>query len=78
MALPKVEVVHIEGCQGAAAAVEAVKSVAQEIGIEIELRDVVVRTRAEAERHRHVGSPTVLVNGVDVEPGLKEGQYGLS
>jgi hydroxyacylglutathione hydrolase len=66
---PVVEVLYSHGCpcyQGALALVERVRD---ELGIEAEVRPVLVADQAAAERAQFPGSPTVRVDGRDVEPG---------
>lgn len=68
----RVEVLFFEGCPHHPAAVSLVREVAAEMGVETELHEVAVRDAAAAERLRFPGSPTVRVNGADVEPGGAE------
>jgi hypothetical protein len=66
---PVIEVLYVEGCpnyQGALALVERVRA---ELGIDAELRTSLIVDEAAAERARFPGSPTVRVDGRDVEPG---------
>jgi len=37
------------------------------------LENIVVRDLGDAERHRFPGSPTVRVDGCDIEPGVAAG-----
>jgi len=40
---------------------------------------VTVKDMVQAEELKFFGSPTVLVNGVDVEPGVEDpGSYGVA
>jgi len=41
------------------------------LGIAIELTEVLVSTEEEAEAHRFLGSPTVQVNGLDLDPAMR-------
>lgn len=61
------EVLWWEGCPSTPAAVAELRAVADELGLEgteIALREI--RTEAEAAEAGFVGSPTVLIDGVDV------------
>ena len=52
------------------------RRLAQDAGAELTLRRV--ETLEEAETERFLGSPTVRVNGVDVEPGATQrADYGM-
>jgi hypothetical protein len=66
---PTVELLYFEGCPNHHAARELVERAATERGLAIDLRLVEVTSPEDAERLRFLGSPTVRVNGRDVEPG---------
>lgn len=67
-----VELLYFEGCPNYERARELVLQAAAYAGVEIELRLTEVTSPAEAERLRFLGSPSVRVNGRDVEPGADE------
>jgi hypothetical protein len=67
----KVRVVHLEDCAATPATLDLVARAAAELGVAIELEKVIVRDQAAARRHGHLGSPTVLVSGRDIEPGAR-------
>src|SRR5712691_4021421 len=76
---PVVEVLTFAGCPNREAAVALVERVGAELGIEPELRVVDVPDPVAAERERFLGSPTIRVNGRDIEPGAAERtEYTLS
>ena len=55
-----------------------VKAVLSELGLEASVSEVVVNTDQEARDLKFLGSPSIRVNGRDVEPGAEEQQnYGL-
>ncbi len=62
----------VEDCPHAEAAAELVSMVALELDAAVDVRRTVVETLDAASRLRFLGSPTVRVNGVDVEPGAAE------
>jgi hypothetical protein len=65
---PLIEVLCVHDCPHCAGAVALVERVRAELGIDAELRTGVVGDRAAAERARFPGSPTIRVDGRDVEP----------
>jgi len=69
VALPTVEILSFEGCPNDTPARELVERVARELGVDVDLRFVDVETPDDAQRLRFLGSPTIRVNGHDVEPG---------
>ena len=64
---PLVEVLSFDGCPNRAAAVELVERVSAELGVEPDLRLVNV-AEEDVVRERFLGSPTVRVEGRDIEP----------
>ena len=63
-----VEVLYFEGCPNHQPAVERVQSVLREEGIASQISQVEVPDSETAKRLRFLGSPSIRVNGVDVEP----------
>jgi hypothetical protein len=72
MTNPVVEVLTFEGCPHAQPALELVERVVGELGLDATVRRIDVPDLETAETHRFLGSPTIRVNGRDVEPGAKE------
>ncbi len=75
----KVEVLYFEGCPNHAPTVEKVGAELQSLGQPKEIREVEVRTQAEAEALGFLGSPSVRINGLDIEPEARNlTGYGMS
>jgi len=66
---PVVEVLYTDRCPCYPEAVALVERVRDELGIEAEVGTVRIADQEAAERARFPGSPTVRVDGRDVEPG---------
>ena len=64
----KVEVFYFEGCPNHKPAVERVKSVMKEQGIAAKVARVDVLTQMQQEPWAFSGSPTIRVNGLDIDP----------
>jgi hypothetical protein len=72
----KVELLFFAGCPGYEQLVPGLRELVAEAGAALELRNV--ETSEEAEALRFLGSPTVRVDGRDVEPGAEaRSDYGL-
>lgn len=67
----RVEVLYIAGCQHHRPAVQRTREVLRDLNLPDAVNETEVRTPSEAEGLRFPGSPTVRVNGVDVEPGAR-------
>jgi hypothetical protein len=63
-----VEVLYVEHCPNFPAALALVERVAADLGVDAEVRTTMISDQAAAERTRFVGSPTVRVDGRDVDP----------
>ncbi|MBW6520751.1 MAG: hypothetical protein K0A99_07020 [Desulfoarculaceae bacterium] len=74
-----VKVLSIKGCEATPPTIDLVKSVAQELKIKIKLTHVVVETSEIATKERFIGSPTVQINGLDIDPSAREiQQFGVT
>jgi hypothetical protein len=73
-----IEVLYVEHCPNFPAALALVQRVAAELAIDAEFRTTMIGDQAAAERTRFVGSPTVRVDGRDVDPeGELAAEYTL-
>lgn len=72
MRRPRVEILYFDGCPNHEAARALVERVAAELQVEPEIDLVEVPDADAAAQLRFLGSPTVRVNGHDVEPGAEE------
>jgi len=73
-----VEVLYVEHCPNVPAALALVEWVAADLGVDAEVQTTMITDQAAAERARFVGSPTVRVDGRDVDPeGELAAEYTL-
>jgi hypothetical protein len=73
-----VEVLYIDGCPNHELTVERVKATLKDLGVAGELLEWAVNDPATASALRFLGSPTVRINGIDVEPSARtSNQFGL-
>ena len=71
-----VEVLYFEGCPGHEQVLPRVRELADAHGAELLVRPV--ESPEAAEQERFLGSPTIRVDGRDVDPGAAERtDYGL-
>ncbi len=79
MTRPLVEILYFDGCPHYHAARELVDRVVVEVGGEAEVRLVNVADMESARRARFLGSPSIRVNGRDIEPNADaRAEYVLS
>jgi hypothetical protein len=66
---PMVEVLYVQDCPHYRGTLALVQRVQTDLGIQAEVRTTLIVDQAAAEEARFAGSPTVRVDGRDVEPG---------
>ena len=71
----KIEVLYIADCPNYKPAVERVRDALGAAGIDDPATEVEVHSTMEAEKWKFVGSPTVRINGLDVEPEARAAQH---
>lgn len=75
----RVEILSIKGCQVTPPTIDLVKTTAEEMGISYHIAEIVVETPSQAAKHRFIGSPTVRVDGEDIDPAAgTQKHYGVT
>jgi hypothetical protein len=74
----KIEVLHFEGCPNHRLAVQRVREILKEEGISAEVLEVDVFDAPGAQEIGFLGSPSIRVNGLDVEQAARSArEYGM-
>lgn len=75
----QVKIVSLAKCSATVPTINLVKETAEELGIVIDFSHVVVKNAEEANFHRLIGSPTVQINGIDIEPQARKiSRFGIT
>lgn len=75
----QIEVLYFDDCPNHLPTVERIYTVLREEGCCADVREVLVQDVSTAERIKFLGSPTVRVNGIDIEPAAKDRRdFGLT
>ena len=75
----EIRILHFEGCPNDAPTRELVEQLLAEETLPAVVQMVPVETPEAAQEHRFLGSPTVQIDGVDIEPKRrKDTNYALS
>lgn len=75
----KIEILYFDGCPNHRPAVALVHQVLRDVGVAAEVIEVNIPDAATAEAARFLGSPTIRVDDLDVEPGARIAfEYALS
>jgi glutaredoxin len=67
----KIEVQYFNGCPNSEKVLEMVKGFVAKTKFKIDFKEILVETQEDAEKYKFRGSPTILINGKDVE-GVEE------
>lgn len=67
----KVQVLYFTGCPNHMPTIDLARQVIAEIALDAEIEEVEVASGDDAAQLRFLGSPTVLVNGVDIEASAR-------
>jgi mercuric ion transport protein len=74
-----IEVLYFEGCPNHLPAIEMVRETLKSLGRRDEIHQVEVHTQSNAEAMAFVGSPSIRINGADIEPWARTAKaFGLS
>ncbi|AFM23084.1 hypothetical protein Desti_0347 [Desulfomonile tiedjei DSM 6799] len=67
-----VRILGSEGCVNTRPTVQLVTDIARILNLSIKIETILVTTLEQAEKLRFLGSPTVQINGLDIEPSARE------
>ena len=67
----KVEIFYFQGCPNYKPASERLRAVIRQEGISADINEIEVPNEASAKDLCFLGSPTIRVNGVDIEPASR-------
>jgi hypothetical protein len=75
----KIRILSTEGCANTPLTISRIEEIAKELGVSIHIEKLQITTQEEASRNRFFGSPTVQINGVDLDPEKRESTaYGFA
>jgi hypothetical protein len=69
---------YFEGCPSHDAALERLRQIMAEEGTQAEIEIIKVETDEQAQRLHFVGSPTILIDGQDIDPPPPEAYPALT
>jgi hypothetical protein len=74
----KITFLFYEDCPSHDAALDRLRQVMTEESVQAEVQIIKVETEEQAQRLHFVGSPTILVNGRDIDPPPPDAYYALT
>ncbi len=76
--IAKIGILFIEGCPGVLPTAKHIKEIISEESIDAEISLILIETPEDARQLHFTGSPTVRINGIDIETNIKYiKDYGL-
>jgi hypothetical protein len=67
----KIEVLYFDGCPNHLPAAQRVRAILRQEGVSGEVSEIEVKDESAAKALAFPGSPTIRVNGVDIEPAAR-------
>ena len=74
----KIELLYFDDCPNWQAVLEEINGLLAAKGVEGDVDDIRVASTQEAERLRFPGSPTIRINGEDVDPEVPSSGFELA
>jgi hypothetical protein len=68
----KIEVLILDGCPNVQVTVDRLKAVLREYGLSLTINEINVGDEKAADELRFLGSPTVRIDGMDIEPPARQ------
>ncbi|HHT9155868.1 MAG TPA: DF family (seleno)protein [Candidatus Tripitaka sp. YC43] len=65
----KIQLLHTESCHSYQEALVGIKEALKELGLSAELEVILVDSPEKARAYKFLGSPTIKINGIDLEAG---------
>ncbi len=68
----RIELLYFDGCPAYQTALKHLEEVIKEKGLDVGVEMIKIEGDEQALKERFLGSPTIRINGVDIEPGAQE------
>ncbi len=68
----KIEFLYFQGCPTYKKTLKDLQDIIKQNKLDVDLVKIKVKSDTEAQSFRFLGSPTIRINGVDIEPAAKE------
>lgn len=75
----EIDVLYFKGCPHHEPALDLVRTVVDDLGVDAVLNEIEVKTPDDVRRLAFLGSPSIRVNGQDIEPSRRDDDnYAMS
>lgn len=74
----QIEALFTPGCASRKTTLEMIAKLTRQKSIQFDIREITIQSISEAQESQFPGSPTVRINGKDIEPASRERtSYGI-
>jgi len=74
----KITFLYYEDCPSHDVALERLQTILAQENVTAEVDVIKVETEAQARQWQFIGSPTIRINGADIDPPLPDARYALT
>jgi hypothetical protein len=67
----QIRILHTPGCPNFSPTIEIIEKVGKELDVNVDIQSFLVSSQEQAVEHRCLGSPTIQLNGIDIEPAAR-------
>ena len=68
----RIKLLYFDGCPAYQTALKNLEEVIKEKGLDVGVEMIRIESDEQALKNRFLGSPTIRINGVDIEPGAQK------
>jgi len=70
----KIQLLYILDCPWCVKTKKLIREGLKELGVKADIEEILIDSDKKAEKYRFVGSPTIKINGKDIQEEVKKGQ----
>jgi len=70
-----IDLIYVEGCSSTPETLNLINEVVNDLGIEAKINTILVENSEQAKQWKFFGSPTVQINGVDIDPEMRNKEW---
>lgn len=68
----KIDILFVEGCNSTPETINLIKRIVDEMNVEAQINEILIKNSEQAKEHKLFGSPTVQINGIDIDPKMRD------
>jgi len=67
-----IDILYVDGCSSTPQTVKLIEEVLSEVGVDAKINLKLISNSEEAKEYKLFGSPTVQINGLDIDPKVRD------